>query len=46
MAAPGGEVVLCVGISDEQVCGYCAMCISCKVGKGTAYRHDHSTSLT
>ena len=29
-----GEVVLCVGISHEKVCGYCATCISCKVRKG------------
>jgi len=27
----GGEVVLCVGISYELFCGYCATCISCKV---------------
>jgi len=26
---------LCVGISHEYVCGYCAMCISCKVHKTT-----------
>jgi len=24
---------LCVGISHEEVCGYCATCISCKVRK-------------
>ena len=33
MADSGGEVVLFVGISHEQVCGYCATCISCKVRK-------------
>jgi hypothetical protein len=27
----GGEVVLCVGISHEKICGHCATCISCKL---------------
>jgi hypothetical protein len=28
------EVIFCVGISREKVCGYCGTCISCKVETG------------
>jgi hypothetical protein len=42
MAAAGGEVVLCVGISDESVCGYCATCISCEVQTGCLCKQKSS----